>query len=174
MKKRSTRFRKGFALVLALGLMVLAVPLTSAPADSGVQFVRVLLSTQGASSISVPVKGTYTLAQAQRTFTDGTLTISASGSTVTISHSVEGQLYSGNSAIIERTNLSRDAGYLTIKTLAGTRNFLGNLQLSASNGILTVVNRVPMSHYLYGVVGYEMSNAFPLEALKAQALAAKG
>ena len=126
--------------MLALGLMVLAVPLTSAPADSGVQFVRVLLSTQGASSISVPVKGTYTLAQAQRTFTDGTLTISASGSTVTISHSVEGQLYSGNSAIIERTNLSRDAGYLTIKTLAGTRNFLGNLQLSASNGILTVEN----------------------------------
>jgi peptidoglycan hydrolase-like amidase/uncharacterized protein YgiM (DUF1202 family) len=174
MKKRSTRFRKGFALVLALGLMVLAVPLTSAPADSGVQFVRVLLSTQGASSISVPVKGTYTLAQAQRTFTDGTLTISASGSTVTISHSVEGQLYSGNSAIIERANLSRDAGYLTIKTLAGTRNFLGNLQLSASNGILTVVNRVPMSHYLYGVVGYEMSNLFPVEALKAQALAAKG
>ena len=124
--------------------------------------------------MSIPVKGTYTLAQTQRTFTDGTLTLSASGSSVVVSHSVEGQLYSGSSAIIERTNLSRDAGYLTIKTAAGTRNYLGNLQLSASNGVLTVVNRVPMSHYLYGVVGYEMSNTFPLEALKAQALAAKG
>lgn len=174
MKKRSTRFRKGFAFVLALGLLVLTVPLSSAPADSGVSFVRVLLSTQGAKSISIPAKGTYTLAQTQRTFTDGTLTISASGSSITVSHSVEGQLYSGNSAILERVNLSRDAGYLTIKTVAGTRNYLGNLQLSASNGVLTVVNRVPMSHYLYGVVGYEMSNAFPLEALKAQALAAKG
>ena len=174
MKKRSTRFRKGFALALALGLMVLAVPLSSAPADSGVQFVRVLLSTQGVSSMSIPVKGTYTLAQTQRTITDGTLTISASGSSITVSHSVEGQLYSGSSAILERVNLSRDAGYLTMKTAAGTRNYLGNLQLSASNGVLTVVNRVPMSHYLYGVVGYEMSNTFPLEALKAQALAAKG
>lgn len=174
MKKRPTRFRRGFALVLALGLLLLAIPLSSAPADSGVQFIRVLLSTQGAKSMSVPVKGTFSLAQAQRTFTDGTLTISASGSTVSVSHSKEGQLYSGSNVTIERVNLSRDAGYMTIKTAAGTRNYLGNLQLSASSGVLTVVNRVPLSHYLYGVVGYEMSNTFPLEALKAQSLAAKG
>ena len=100
------------------------------------QYIRVLLSTQGATSMSVPVKGTYTLAQTQRTFTDGTLTISGSGSTVTVSHSREGTLYSGSNATIERTNLSRDAGYLTINTYAGTRNFLGNLQLSASSGIV--------------------------------------
>jgi len=174
MKKRPFRTRRGLALVLALGLLLLTVPVSSAPADSGVQYIRVLLSTQGVTSMSVPVKGTYTLAQTQRTFTDGTLTISGSGSSVTISHSREGTLYSGSSATIERTNLSRDAGYLTIKTSAGTRNFLGNLQLAASNGKLVVVNRVPLSHYLYGVVGYEMSNLFPLEALKAQSLAAKG
>ena len=174
MKKRPIRLRRGFAFTLALALLLIGVPLSSAPADSGVQFIRVLLSTQGVSSMNVPVKGTYTLAQTQRTFTDGTLTFSASGGTVTVSHSTEGLLYSGSNAIIERTNLSRDAGYLTMKTAAGTRNYLGNVQLSASNGVLTVVNRVPLSHYLYGVVGYEMSNAFPLEALKAQALAAKG
>ena len=174
MKKRPIRIRRGFAFTLALVLLLIGVPLSSAPADSGVQYIRVLLSTQGVSSMSVPVKGTYTLAQTQRTFTDGTLTFSASGSNVTISHSTEGQLYSGSNATIERTNLSRDAGYLTMKTAAGTRNYLGNVQLSASNGVLMVVNRVPLSHYLYGVVGYEMSNAFPLEALKAQALAAKG
>ncbi len=160
--------------MLALGFLLLTVPLSSAPADSGVQYIRVLLSTQGAKSMSVPVKGTYTLAQTQRTFTDGTLTFSASCGTVTVSHSSEGQLYSGSNANIERTNLSRDAGYLTIKTVAGTRNYLGNIQLSASNSVLTVVNRVPLSHYLYGVVGYEMSNLFPVEALKAQSLAAKG
>ena len=174
MKKRQTRTRKGIAFLLTLGLLLLAVPLSSAPADSGVQYIRVLLSTQGASSMNVPVKGTYTLAQTQRTFTDGTLTFSASGGTVTVSHSGEGKLYSGGNATIERANLSRDAGYLTMKTAAGTRNYLGNVQLSASNGILTVVNRVPLSHYLYGVVGYEMSNLFPLEALKAQSIAAKG
>jgi len=171
---RLTRTRRMLAAMLALLVFALLVPTSSAPADSGVQFVRVLLSTESAQSLSIPVKGSYTLVQAQRTFTNGTLTISGSGSTVTVSHSSEGQLYSGSGVTIERTNLSRDAGYLTIKTAAGTRNYLGNFSVSAYNGVLTVINKVPFSHYLYGVVGYEMSNTFPLEALKAQALAAKG
>ena len=174
MMKRSTRTRRAIAAAVALVLLLLAVPLSSAPADSGLQYIRVLLSTQSAKSMTIPVRGTYTLAQTQRTFTDGTLTVSASGSVVTVSHSSEGQVYSGTGATIERANLSRDAGYLTINTAAGTRNYLGNLALSAYNGVLTVINRVPLSHYLYGVVGYEMSNTFPLEALKAQSLAAKG
>ena len=87
MKKRPIRLRRGFAFTLALALLLIGVPLSSAPADSGVQFIRVLLSTQGVSSMNVPVKGTYTLAQTQRTFTDGTLTFSASGGTVTVIHS---------------------------------------------------------------------------------------
>jgi len=171
---RLTRVQRMLAAMLALLLVALLVPTSSAPADSGVQFVRVLLSTESAQSLSVPVKGTYTLVQAQRTFTNGTLTITGSGSKVSVSHSSEGQLYSGSGVTIERTSLGRDAGYLTIKTAAGTRNYLGNFSISAYNGVLTVINKVPFSHYLYGVVGYEMSNTFPLEALKAQALAAKG
>ncbi len=174
MTKRLNRTHRGIAFAVVLALLLVAVPLSSAPADSGVQYIRVLLSTQSAQSMSIPVKGVYTLAQTQRTFTDGTLTISASGSVVTVTHSTEGQLYKGTGATIERVNLSKEAGYLTIKTAAGTRNYLGNLALSAYNGVLTLINRVPLSHYLYGVVGYEMSNAFPLEALKAQAIAAKG
>ena len=38
---------------------------------------------------------------------------------------------------------------------------------------LTVVNVVPMEYYLYGVVGKEMSPSWSLEALKAQAVAAR-
>ncbi|HWQ05837.1 MAG TPA: SpoIID/LytB domain-containing protein, partial [Feifaniaceae bacterium] len=171
---RFTRFRKGTALLLALMFLALVIPTTSAPADTGVQFVRVLLSTESASSMNITVKGAYSLAQAQRSFQNGTLTVSASGSTVTVTHSTEGLLYSGSTATIERTVLARDAGYLTMRTASGTRNYLGNFTFTASGGVLTVVNNVPLSHYLYGVVGYEMSNTFPLEALKAQALAAKG
>lgn len=37
----------------------------------------------------------------------------------------------------------------------------------------TVINRVTMSEYLYGVVPKEMSGEWPIEALKAQAIAAK-
>ncbi len=171
---RSIRTRRGIAALLALVLFMLAVPLSSAPADSGVKYIRVRLSTQSVKSMSIPVKGTYVLAQTQRTFTDGTLSVSASGSMVTITHSDEGQIYYGSEAVIERTNLARSAGSLTIRTAAGSRNYLGNFSISASNGELTIINRVPLSQYLYGVVGYEMNNAFPLEALKAQAIAAKG
>ncbi len=171
---RSIRIRRGIAVLAVLAMFLLAVPLSSAPADSGVKYIRVLLSTQSARSMSVPVKGTYTLAQTQRTFTDGTLNISASGSTVTVTHSTEGKIYTGGGATIERADIARGAGYLTVKTAAGSRNYLGNFAISANNGVLTIINRVPLSHYLYGVVGYEMNNAFPLEALKAQAIAAKG
>ncbi len=171
---RFIRVRKGIAFAIVLALLLLTVPVSSAPADTGVRYIRVLLSTQSAQSLSVPVSGTYTLAQTQRTFSNGTLTITAVGNMVQVTHSSEGQIYYGSGATIERADLSRDAGYLTINTAAGTRNYLGNFAISASNSVLTVINRVPLSHYLYGVVGYEMSNTFPLEALKAQALAAKG
>jgi peptidoglycan hydrolase-like amidase/uncharacterized protein YgiM (DUF1202 family) len=171
---RLPRIRKGTALLLAVALTMLVLPVSSAPADSGVKTVRVLLSTKSASSMTIPVKGAYTLTQAQRSFQDGTLTVSASGGSVSVSHSREGLLYTGAAVTIERADSGRDAGYLTLRTEAGTRNYLGSFTFTASGGTLSVVNSVPLSHYLYGVVGYEMSNTFPLEALKAQALAAKG
>jgi len=41
------------------------------------------------------------------------------------------------------------------------------------SGRLLVVNRLPLETYLLGIVGSEMSPAWPLEALKAQAVAAR-
>ncbi len=169
--------KKGTAILLALCVLALALgmPARSAPASGGgVRFVRVLLSTEGAGKLSIPVTGTYTLAESGRTFTGGTLTVSAGGAGVTVTHSAEGELYSGRSATVERAVLARSAGSLRIRVVSGTRSFLGNFTFSSSNGAVRVVNRVPLSHYLYGVVGYEMSNDFPLEALRAQAVAAKG
>lgn len=171
---RLTRTRKGIALLIVFAMLALLLPASSTAADSDVRFVRVLLSTESATSMNISVKGSYTLVQAQRTFQDGTLTITGSGSSVTVTHSAEGVLYIGSGVTIERNDLGRNAGYLTLPTAYGTRNYLGNFSISAYNGVLTVINRVPLSHYLYGVVGYEMSDTFPLEALKAQALAAKG
>lgn len=42
-----------------------------------------------------------------------------------------------------------------------------------STGDMTVINRVRLEEYLYGVVPKEMSGSWPLEALKAQAIAAR-
>ena len=49
----------------------------------------------------------------------------------------------------------------------------GGFQYIRDDGNITVVNFVPMQEYVKGVVPYEMSAKWPLEALKAQALCAK-
>lgn len=49
----------------------------------------------------------------------------------------------------------------------------GDLTVSVKDGQLRLVLSAPMEEYLLGVVPYEMSDSFPLEALKAQAVAAR-
>ena len=51
--------------------------------------------------------------------------------------------------------------------------YCGDLLLSVSGGNIVPILRIYIEDYLYGVVGYEMSNSWPLEALKAQAVAAR-
>lgn len=51
--------------------------------------------------------------------------------------------------------------------------YRGNMEFRSNGSSVTVVNELPMDEYLYGVVPREMSNSWPLEALKAQAIAAR-
>lgn len=60
-------------------------------------------------------------------------------------------------------------GYVWI----GDRWYRGSVQAIATNNRLVVVNHVNLEQYLYSVLGSEMSSTFPLEALKAQAVAAR-
>ncbi len=55
-----------------------------------------------------------------------------------------------------------------------TRNYRGYIQfVRVASGKITAVNKVKFNEYLYSVVGTEMSASWPLEALKAQAVAAR-
>jgi stage II sporulation protein D len=62
-----------------------------------------------------------------------------------------------------------DGGY----TWIGDRWYRGRTQLVVTSKGLTAVNHVDLEHYLYSVLGAEMSPSWPLEALKAQAVAAR-
>ena len=55
----------------------------------------------------------------------------------------------------------------------GQRRYRGRLQLRIEAGQLQVVNHVPLERYLPSVVGSEMPASWPLEALRAQAVAAR-
>lgn len=51
--------------------------------------------------------------------------------------------------------------------------YCGDLTVSAEDGSLSAILTIDIEEYLYGVVAYEMSDSFPIEALKAQAVAAR-
>ena len=51
--------------------------------------------------------------------------------------------------------------------------YYGGFQYIRTDGNMAVINFVPMQEYTKGVIPYEMSASWPIEALKAQALCAK-
>ena len=55
----------------------------------------------------------------------------------------------------------------------GEKDYLGELRFTISGSSLQLVNHLNIEKYLYGVVPYEMSDSFPVEALKAQAVSAR-
>ena len=163
--------RKTAALVLAALMVLVLLPPAKAQAATDYSWVRVKLTTNNATTLNFYVSGAYFIEQSGAEFTGGMLTVSVSGSQMTVTHSVDGLLYTGKTVTICRVRVDRTAGYMVLNG----RNYLGHFALKlTSSGYIQVVNHVPMAHYLYGVVGFEMNNTYPLDALKAQAIAAKG
>jgi SpoIID/LytB domain protein len=63
----------------------------------------------------------------------------------------------------------------TIRLEIGSKkyNYHGRVKFALSSSSILPINYVNIERYLKGVVGYEMSNSYPIEALKAQAVAAR-
>lgn len=76
----------------------------------------------------------------------------------------------GNDINLERVNSQTKEGWrrTNFSTL-----YMGDLRLKVSDKKLMPILNIQVEDYLLGVVPYEMSNSFPLEALKAQAVAAR-
>ncbi len=58
-------------------------------------------------------------------------------------------------------------------TRSQDRSYRGHLELRGGDQGLTLINRVSLEEYLYGVLPAEMGTASPMEALKAQAIIAR-
>ena len=97
-------------------------------------------------------------------------TVSANGSELYLT--VDGQRISmGNVLFLRRSQPGQQGVRFTSPATANL--YCGDLYLTASSSILSVIFNIYIEDYLYGVVGYEMSPSWPLEALKAQAVAAR-
>lgn len=164
------KFRYRFA-ALALALLMLLPPVLPARAEKNAGVVRVMLTRLNLTDrMEISLDGSYTLNELA--FQRGSrLTVCISGGTLMV-------YYEGMAL-----NASRQLTLTRHETDAGQENGLringayelhpGDLKVSVQNGQLRAVLHAPMEEYLLGVVPYEMSDSFPLEALKAQAVAAR-
>ncbi|QRN79985.1 MAG: SpoIID/LytB domain-containing protein [Nocardiopsis sp. BM-2018] len=81
----------------------------------------------------------------------------------------DGRLFVDARAVGRQLDLSSDAGSVTWDG----RSYRGSLRLLARGDALLVINVVELEAYLRGVVPAEMQASWPLEALRAQAVAAR-
>ncbi len=164
--KQSLRY---FALTLILALLPLAGFSARAEKTSGV--VRVLLTRLNLTDrLEIALDGSYTLND-----------LSFQRGSHLIVSSQTGSLF------VYYEGMAMDAGkQMTLirhETEEGKENGLrfngayelhpGDLTVTLRSGQLQAVLSAPVEEYLLGVVPYEMSDSFPLEALKAQAVAAR-
>ena len=155
-------------LVLALALSMLPAFAVSVPSNGT---IRVNLTRLGSNkSITIKPTCSYTVKGTSITIASGsTATITASGSTVKVS--AGGKTYSGSSVRLNRGSTGMKG--IKFTSPSNSNLYCGDLVLTASSSKLTIILYIDVEDYLYGVVGYEMYPSYNIEALKAQAVAAR-
>jgi SpoIID/LytB domain protein len=137
--------------------------------------VRVKLSIGSTSSFGFSLSGNYGIdGDPGKSLTSGSYTVKAQNGTLS--------LYNGSTLvcsgspikIVEKQPSSGSYNFATVKTTAhGTNNYRGDLEFRLSGSSVILINHIYLDYYLYGVVPHEMSNTWPIEALKSQAVAAR-
>lgn len=166
---------KKWLCILACILLTLpgAAWAEEAPADESGALEVLLKSLGTVSSLDITISGSYSLngntgfrfqenAQVRAVASNGEVWLTCGGLTLNM----------GQSVTLTRHSKDGENGlYLSGSPRGGL--YCGSLRLSASGSELRPVLMIDIEEYLYGVVPYEMNDAFPMEALKAQAVAAR-
>ncbi len=176
MKKNTQAGRRMMSLLLTV-LFVLAAfgsagAETTTAAQSGT--IEVLLKSLGdVSAIQITLNGDYSLNENTgfRFERNARIRASAAGDEVWLACGGI-NLNMGESVTLTRHRRDGLNGLYIDGSQRG-KLYCGSLRLSAADGVLRVIVVMDIEEYLYGVVPYEMSDSFPIEALKAQAVAAR-
>ena len=164
--KRSIRF---VSLVLAV-LLLLPVSM-SAQAEKTSGVVRVLLTRlKVTDQVEISLDGSYTLNEIA--FQRGShLTVSCAKNELYVYY--EGMSMKLGKQLTLVRHAVEDGQENGVRFNGSFELHPGDIRMTALNGIIRTVLHSPVEEYLLGVVPYEMSDSFPLEALKAQAVAAR-
>ena len=168
------------ALLLALLLTLFLLP--SALAEGGVVSgttvsgtVRVYLSSiSSLTAVDVSIAGSYSVGgDASRALARGqSVRVSNSGGTLMMT--VDGQTQTmGSRFKLRRHQTGGENGVRIAQARYPASLYPGDIEFIAKGGNVQIIVHVYMEDYMLGVLPYEMDNSFPLEALKAQAVAAR-
>ena len=168
------------ALLLALLLTLFLLP--SAWADSGVVggttvsgTVRVYLSSiSSLTAVDVSIAGSYSVGgDTSRALSRGqNIRVSNSGGTLMMTANGQTQTM-GSRFKLRRHQTSGENGVRIAQARYPASLYPGDIEFIAKGGNVQIIVHVYMEDYMLGVLPYEMDNSFPLEALKAQAVAAR-
>jgi SpoIID/LytB domain protein len=178
MRNEPGRRIKGLALVVMLLLSLvlpqaLKVPSTAAFAQAENGLVRVLLTRLAITDrLDAALDGSYSVEPGGLAFQRGSkLTISSTQGTLMLYY--EGMAMNAGQQLVLRRHAVLSGEENGLRLNGDYSLYTGDLVLSLRDGMLRAVLHIPMEEYLLGVVPYEMSDSFPLEALKAQAITAR-
>ena len=162
--------------VICLLLLCCLLPLSAARAETAAPTVRVLLRRLNLTDrIDLTLTGAYTAAWGK----DSRMLLPG-GSEVTVQVREDrlilfyrdASLDCGAQLTLRRTGEKAETSH-GMRVAPWDGLYPGDLTLTVAGGQLQPVLKIGVEDYLLGVVPYEMSDDFPLEALKAQAVCAR-
>ncbi len=163
-----------FTIVLAALLITCLIAFYAPESLAAEQSViRVKLSVGSVTTFNFKLNGSYGIKGAGISLADGSYTVKSQSGALGL-YCGSTLLYSGSDITVEEYAPASGYNYITLATAKyGTNKYRGNLQFKLNSGKIDVINHIYLEYYLYGVVPHEMSNSWPLEALKTQAVAAR-
>lgn len=154
--------RKLLTAMLTSVIFCFSLGVASAKTISNPDTLKIGLKSLEASSISVTLEGHYKVNGTP--MSDKTLNFKVSNGKI----SLNGSLY--NEVYLEPTVSSSK-----VSTIASgkTNKYGGVILLKVSSGKILPINYIDMQSYLKGVLPYEISNSYPIEAIKSQAITSR-
>lgn len=125
--------------------------------------LKVGLLSMSSSTITVTLNGDYTL-NGQIYPSGSVLNFGTDGTSITLNGIAQ------NDITLSPNN---NSNLVTLTSGSTSNKYLGSFLIKFYNGKVLPINVVDTESYLKGVVGYELDNSCPIEALKAQAVAAR-
>lgn len=120
--------------------------------------------------LRIDVQGTYMLEDESMVFSNGAAVTVALRENQLVLHTDTMSVRMGKEIVLKRCAGDQPAG---LRLNSGTGLYEGDLHLSIHDDAIRAILHIFVEDYLLGVVPYEMGDSFPLEALKAQAIAAR-